>query len=107
MYQGTTPTITITFKDIDLTEAKIYLTIEDERQHKQMTFQTPDDFRVTLDGTDTKGTIHLTQEQTLALSSGSCVVQARFIFQDGEAGATTKANLNINQVLLKGVIGYD
>lgn len=106
MYQGTTPTIPITFRAIDLTEAKIYVTIEDEQKNRQLNFQTPDDFTVTYDGTDTKGSIRLTQEQTLALSGGNCIVQARFVFQDGEAGATTKAKLKVSTVLLRDVIGY-
>ena len=107
MYQGTTPTIPVRFKGADLTEAKIYLTIEDEDKKKQITFESGDDFTVEYDGTDTTGTIRLTQEQTLAMSPGYCYVQARFIFADGNSGATTETRIFINPVILKGVITYE
>jgi hypothetical protein len=106
MYQGTTPTIPIKFKGVDLTQAKIFLTIQDDRKKSQMTFTSGDDFSVEFDGTDTVGTIRLTQEQTLRMSPGNCEVQARFIFPDGSSGATGKTNIFVNPVLLKGVISY-
>ena len=106
MYQGTTPTIPLTFKAVDLSSAKIFLTIEDDRKKKKMTFTSGDDFTVTFDGTNTVGTIRLTQEQTLGLSPGNCTVQARFIFPDGSSGATGKASVFVNPVILKGVISY-
>lgn len=105
MYQGTTPTVSLTFKDIDLTEAKIYLTILDGKK-KSFTFTSGDNFTVEYDGEDTTGTIRLTQEQTLALSPGKCTAQARFIFADGTSGATKEAGVFVNPVILKDVIAY-
>lgn len=106
MYQGTTPTIPLTFKGIDLSSAKIFLTIEDERKKRSVTFTSGEDFTVEFDGENTVGTIRLTQEQTLAMSPGNCIVQARFVFPDGSAGATGKANVYVNSVIMKGVIEY-
>lgn len=104
MYQGTTPTIPLQFKGVDLSATKIYLTFEDDRTKKQFTFISGDDFTVEYDGTDTVGIIRLTQEQTLAFSPGSCDVQARFIFPDGSAGATGVSKVFVSPVILKGVI---
>jgi len=106
MYQGTTPIIPLKFVGVDLSEAKIYLTIEDDRKKKMITFTSGDDFTVEFDGTDTVGTLRLTQEQTLGLSPGNCDVQARFIFPDGSSGATKKAQVYVGSVLLKDVISY-
>lgn len=106
MYQGTTPTIPLTFKKIDLSEAKIYLTFQDEQKKKTLTFTSGEDFTVTFDGTDTTGEIKLTQKQTLDMCQGNCTVQARFVFPDGNAGATEKTQLFVNPVILKDVISY-
>ena len=106
MYQGTTPTIPLTFKGVDLSEAKIFLTFQDDRKKNVITFISGDDFTVAYDGTDTKGEIELTQEQTLDMSEGNCIVQARFIFPDGRSGATEKAKVFVNSVIMKGVIDY-
>ena len=105
MYQGTTPTIELTFKGVDLSEAKIYLTLKDARGN-ELTFTSGDDFTVEYDNPDTTGTVRLTQEQTLALAPGNCDAQARFIFADGTSGATMKAVVFVNPVILKDVIAY-
>lgn len=106
MYQGTTPIIPLTFKGVDLSEAKIYLTMADGCK-KTRTFVSGEDFEVTFDGTDTTGTIRLTQEQTLNMSAGAHTVQARWVFPDGSAGASKKTTAHVNEVLLKDVISYD
>lgn len=106
MYRGTTPTIPIRIKGVDLTEAKLFLTFESPGG-KQLTLQTPDNFTVELDGEDTVGDVTLTQEQTLELSTASHSVQIRWIDEDGIAGATKVQQINVKDVLLKGVISYD
>ena len=107
MYQGTTPTIPLTFKSIDLTEAKIYLTFFDEKQKRNITFESGVDFTVEYVEDDTVGELTLTQEQTLAMSEGIHQAQARWIFPDGATGATNKAKVKVNDVLLKDVIKYE
>ena len=106
MYQGTTPIIPLRFKEIDLTEAKIFLTLYDEKKKTNKTYESGVDFTVSFDGTDTVGTIELSQEQTLGMSSGAHQAQARWIYPDGTAGATVKKKVYVNDVLLKGVIQY-
>ena len=107
MYQGTTPIIPLRFKGVDLTEAKIYLTLYDEKKKENTTYESGTDFTVTFDGQDSVGTISLTQEQTLAMSAGAHIAQARWIYPDGTSGATVKKKVYVNDVLLKGVISYD
>ena len=109
MYQGTTPTLPIRIIGADLTEAKLFLTIEDSRRSQQMTLTTPDDFQVDYDSEtgNTVGYVTLTQEQTLALNAGSCQAQIQWVFPDGNAGATVKRTITISDVILKDVIRYE
>lgn len=109
MYRGTTPTLPIRIHGIDLTQAKIFLSIRDARKNLIFTLTAPEDFTVSYDPENnvTKGEITLTQEQTLELSAGSCVAQVRFVFPDGGAGAVPERDINVRDVILKGVITYD
>lgn len=106
MYRGTTPTIPIRIKNVNLTEAHLFLTFE-SRTHNQITLECPGDFTVEMDGTDTVGEVTLTQKQTLSLSATPHEVQIRWITSEGVAGATVKQTVNVNDVLLKGVINYE
>lgn len=109
MYRGTTPTLPIRIIGADLTEAKLFLTIEDCKRSQQMTLTTPDDFEVTYNSEtkNTEGEVTLTQEQTLALNAGSCQAQIRWVFPDGSAGTTVKRTLTVSDVILKDVIHYE
>ena len=109
MYRGTTPVLPIRIIGEDLTDAKLFFSIQDNRKGQVTTLTTPDDFTVTYDSEKdmTVGSIPLTQEQTLSLSAGVCEAQIRFIFPDGAAGATVKRQLGIQDVILKGVITYE
>lgn len=109
MYRGTTPTLPVQIRGVDLTDAKLFLSIRDGRKGQTTTLTTPDDFTVSYDSEKemTVGEIALTQEQTLALSAGACEAQIRFVFPDGQAGATVIRQLGIQDVILKGVISYD
>ena len=40
------------------------------------------------------------------LNEGSCTAQIRFVFADGQAGASQKRSLSVNDVLLKELISY-
>jgi hypothetical protein len=106
MYRGTTPTIPITIKGVDLSEAKLYLTFANKAHH-QITLECPRDFNMTFNGTDTVGEVTLTQKQTLELSATPYDVQIRWITSNGIAGVTTMQTVNVSDVLLKGVITYD
>lgn len=109
MYRGTTPTLPIRIHGIDLTQAKIFLSIWGEEKESIFTLTTPEDFTVDYDreNDETSGEITLTQEQTLALSAGSCQAQIRFVFPDGRAGATPPREIGVKDVFLKDVIAYD
>lgn len=106
MYRGTTPTIPIRVKGIDLTGARLFLTFESPTK-KQLTLECPGDFTVELDGEDTVGYVELTQEQTLTFSPIDYYVQIRWIDSDGNANTTDVQKINVKDVLLKGVIHYD
>lgn len=105
MYRGTTPTIPIRIKGVDLTEAKLYLTFESPAG-RQLTLETPGDFLVEKDGEDTIGYVELTQEQTLRLNAETYSVQIRWVDASGLAGATKIKQIRVKDVLLKGVITY-
>lgn len=109
MYRGTTPTLPIRIHGIDLTQAKIFLSIRGEEEESTFTLTTPEDFTVTYDREEdmTSGEVTLTQEETLKIKPGSCKAQLRFVFPDGKAGATPDAVIGMKDVILKGVITYD
>lgn len=109
MFRGSTPTLPIEIEGVDLSQAKVFLTIKNPRQGKEFTFTTPDDFTVQYDAENEKttGEVTLTQEQTLAINAGTCEAQIRYIFPDGAAGVTTKTSITIQDVLLNGVINYE
>lgn len=109
MYRGTTPTLPIRIPGADLTQARLFLTIQDGKdEKKQITLVSGEDFTVTYDSEKaaTVGDVTLTQEQTLMLSEGSCKSQIRFTFADGSTGCSQVRSLSVNDVLLKGVISY-
>ena len=109
MYRGTTPTLPIRIPGWDLTQARLFLTIQDGKdEKKQITLVSGEDFTVTYDSEKeaTVGDVKLTQEQTLMLSEGSCKSQIRFTFADGSTGCTQIRSLSVNDVLLKDVISY-
>jgi hypothetical protein len=107
MYQGTTPTIPIRFKNVNITAAKIYLSIFDDQKKELYNFVSGTDFFPTASGRDTYAELTLTQEQTLALGTGTVSIQGRWILPDGSAGATRKTSIPVNSILMKGVIEYD
>lgn len=106
MYRGTTPTLPIRVKGVDLTGAKIFLTLQGPN-FKQITFTTPDDFTMEYDGTDTVGEITLTQKQTFSLGAAVHEAQIRWVTPEGFSGATVKKPVTVEDVLLKEVIKYE
>ena len=92
---------------VDISDAKIYVTIQDDTKKSPITLISGEDFTVSYDSENknTVGELHLTQEQTLGLS-GTCTVQARYVFADGESGATKKQKIVVQDVIMKDVISY-
>ena len=107
MYKGTTPTIPIVFEGVNLVEAKVFLSLFDEQKKKLYNFESGEDFLVTASGGDSVTQLSLTQEQTLEFGNGLCSIQGRWVFPNGAAGATQRASIQIQDVLMKGVISYD
>jgi len=103
MYQGTTPALVLRVKDKDLTEATVFASI---RTGTNVVTKTGEDLTVTTDDEDTLIVCTLTQNETLKLNTGDALVQVRYITSDGNAYATTKAKLNVNDVIYKNVIEY-
>jgi len=109
MYRGTTPTLPLRIPGADLTQARLFLTIQDGKdEKKQITLVSGEDFEVFYDSEEkaTVGDITLTQEQTMMLSEGTCKAQVRFTFADGSTGTTQIRTLSVNDVLLKELISY-
>lgn len=110
MYQGTTPTIPFTIKGIDLTQARVYITLLDLKKQETQTFDSSGE-KVTVsysaENDETTIQLTLTQEETLAISEGQITAQARWILANNKAGASDKASLTVHDVIYKEVITYD
>ena len=106
MYQGSTPSIPIRFEGVNLTEAKVYITVYDEMKKKQYDFESGKDFIVSIAGDDSVTDLSMSQEQTLALGTGLCSIQGRWVFSDGVAGTTQRASIQVQPAIKKEVISY-
>lgn len=105
MYQGTTPAIPFTIKGYDLSDATVYITFFN---NNNLMTKSGEDVETSYDeGTETSTIVcKLTQQETLDLKRGSVRVQIRFIYENGEAYATNKAVIEVNDVLLQEVIKF-
>ena len=104
MYQGTTPSIVFEIKNYDLTSAKVYVSFK--QTGKDVLTKT--DVQVGYDNDTQISTIvcPLTQEETLDMKRGGVIVQIRFIYENGQAYATNKKSLEMNDVIYPVVIEY-
>ena len=98
MRQGTTPTIQITIKDIDLNEMQnIYVVFE----------QNGYILKKELSDLDIEGnviSVLLSQEETLNFKDGTCNIQLRMITKGGVAIASPIKTTKVYRVLNKEVI---
>lgn len=109
MIRGTTPTITLTVDEYDLTDKSVEIYIREKGDTGEpMTF-TEEDQQVDIQKTQ-KGTqilLNLTQENTLAMKAGkSYQVQVRWIGEDDKAEATDKETFVLGDIMKDGVIEY-
>ena len=98
MRRGTTPTNTFTV-DVDLREATaLYVTY---KQNSRVILE-----KTLADATieETSVAVTLTQEETLAFSKGTVMIQIRAKFADGAAIASNIITANVNAILKDGVI---
>lgn len=92
MFTGTTPTYVLTFgDDVDFTQAdNIAVTICDPRRNVIVELETED-----LIITETTIQFSLTQEQTLALPNGNCLLQVNAIYDDGTSVARACSEIGV------------
>ena len=100
--RGTTPAISLRV-NADLTEWAVYVAIRNGKSRVIV-----DGDRLTMRYADGKTAIEfsLTQEETLALSTGSSSVQVRAVNAHGVAVATDIERLPIDRIIQEGVIEY-
>lgn len=102
--RGTTPTIIIEFEDeIDLSDVDyFYLTI---KQYGCEITKKSDDPSISVDVENSEISWHLTQEETLTLTSGRAAeLQLRGVFKNGEVFASDIPDDDICRILHEGVI---
>lgn len=103
MYQGTTPAIVFSVKECDLTGATVYVSFK-----RRSEVLTKTNVGVSWDETTRTSTVvcELTQEETLAMKRGAVVVQIRFIYENGQAYATNKKAIEMQDVIYPEVIEF-
>jgi hypothetical protein len=103
MYQGTTPSIVFTINGYDLTTATVYVSF---KYGNEVLTKVSPTVQVSYDSEKSTIVCPLTQEETLAITKSSAVAQIRFIYENGLAYATNKAEINVESVIYKEVIEY-
>ena len=103
MYQGTTPSITFEIKNYDLSDATVYVSF---KQGNDVLTKSGDDVIVTYEDEISTVICSLTQEETLAMKRGAVTTQIRFIYENGQAFATTEKTLEVSRVIYPEVISY-
>jgi len=93
IYTGTTPTYVLTFQGVDFTQAdEIVVTISDMNEVTIL--------ELTPEATETTLTFSLTQEQTLAMPIGSCLIQVNWLYNNRDKrGASNKAKIEFKKNL--------
>ena len=103
MRRGTTPTIIINVTGEDFEDSTLYVTLE--QGCFEMT-KSGTDVEVTPTETGSTVSIYLSQEETLMFAPGKASIQIRWINSGGMAQASPIKNIEINPILLEGVIEY-
>lgn len=106
IYRGTTPSITLNIKGVDLSDASVWPTVIVTVENGRSTFDVNRD-GLTIASTDAGCSVAfvLTQAQTLALSAMRTVhVQLRAKDSGGDATATEIASVAVEDVIKDGEI---
>lgn len=87
MYKGTTPTFTLTLpEEIDLLQAdSVYVTLTTDRRKLLLEKTQDDGLTITANAID----VFLTQQETLAMPTGTVLLQVNWTYQ--EAGVAKRA----------------
>lgn len=104
MYQGTTPALTLNVEGANLTDKTIFVTI---RCGNYTMTASGDDVAVSYAEGVSTVVIRLTQQQTLQMRESTATVQIRFVDENGNADATSKATFDVESVLYHAVIEYE
>ena len=104
MYQGTTPTLTLTVEGADLTDKTVFVTI---RCGNYSLTKTGEDVAVSYADGNSTVVIRLTQRETLLMQESTATVQIRFVDAGGNADATNKATFDVQESLYSAVIEYE
>ena len=104
MYQGTTPTYLLKIDGYDLTDKRVFVTIQGK--FKRVT-KTDDDLTITYEENVSAIAFGLTQEETLGFEPGAVKMQVRFIDANGIALATEVSEIEVKPVLFRKVIAYE
>lgn len=92
LFTGTTPTYVLTFgDDVDLTQADAIAVTITDFQRKPLVELTTDDLIIT----ETTIQFTLSQEQTLALPNGNCLLQVNAIYDDGTSVARACSEIGV------------
>ena len=103
VFRGTTPTITLRVKGTAFENSTLYVTLE---QGAFELTKTGNDVLVTPTEDGSTVGIYLSQEETLQFVKGTAKIQIRWINSIGKARATKIKNIEIDPILLEGVIEY-
>ncbi len=99
--RGTTPTHVWQDIDIDLTDARVYVTYSQGRGQKVLE-KTNEDLTITKDSIS----VTLSQEDTLRFSPGEVGIQIRYVLKGGTAGASSIFRTSAFVILKEGVITW-
>ena len=105
MYQGTTPALTFSIKNNDVSAMTPFVSF---KRGPDVLTKTGSDVTMAYDSENNKTVVvcQLTQEETLAMRQGEAIVQMRFIDSNNNAYATDKVNVDVYDVIYKDVIVY-
>jgi hypothetical protein len=98
----TTDVMTITLRDLDLTNHKVLVTVS-QGSANAVTITNPP--RTVEDG-DTTLYVSMTQQQSGALTAGRAKMQVNWIDSNGNRGATDTIDVVVGENLLPEVISY-
>ena len=104
MKQGTTPTISLTVCGQNLTSSKVFVTFKADG--KVLT-KSGNDISMVYDDEATVIATKLAQDETLMFHPGMIQVEVRWITEEGFAGGTNIAEIEVTPALLKRVIAYE
>lgn len=103
MRRGTTPTIIIRVTGATFEDSTVYVTL---KQCDTVLTKTSDDISISVEGNNSVISVYLSQEETLMFAKGELSIQIRWINAAGIAQASPIKQIEVDPILLGGVIEY-